>query len=99
MQMELNRAFGLGLKRVRKNKGLTQEAFSGVSSRTYLSSLERGIKGPTIEKVDQVAEVLGVHPATLLIVSYLLRDDLSEGDQKALLSRIESEVLSFFQAD
>jgi len=66
----LRRAFGKALKALRKEKELTQEDFSIVSSRTYLSTLERGLKSPTLEKIDALAQVLGVHPLTLLAASY-----------------------------
>ena len=36
------------LKTVRKARGLSQEAFSDVSSRTYMISLERDLKSPTL---------------------------------------------------
>jgi transcriptional regulator with XRE-family HTH domain len=66
----LNR-FGTGLQRARKSRNLTQEDFSDVSSRTYLSSLERGIKAPTITKIDEIATVIGVHPLSLIAYAYL----------------------------
>lgn len=91
--MELKRAFGITLKRIRVAKGMTQEDFAMVSSRTYLSSLERGLKCPTIEKLDQLANVLGVHPVTLLLASYAERDQ-QEGMAR-LLETIKSELPAF----
>ncbi|MCK5921298.1 MAG: helix-turn-helix transcriptional regulator, partial [Methylococcales bacterium] len=70
--MELKRAFGLALKQLRSERNLSQEDFSDISSRTYLSTLERGLKSPTLEKVDELASVLEVHPLTLLVGGYLL---------------------------
>lgn len=58
------------LRRIRKARGLSQEAFSDVSSRTYLSSLERGLKSPTLSKLEELCEVLEVHPLTLLTLAY-----------------------------
>lgn len=58
------------LRRVRKARGLSQEAFSDVSSRTYLSSLERGLKSPTLNKVEELCDVLKINPLTLLILAY-----------------------------
>ncbi len=55
---------------VRKARGLSQEAFSDVSSRTYMSSLERGLKSPTLSKVAELCEVMDVHPLTLLTLAY-----------------------------
>ena len=94
--MELNTAFGLALKLVRKQKGLTQEDFSNVSSRTYISSLERGTKGPTIEKLEQLAGVLGVHPSTLLIATYLQKD--SAQGRSELIQRIVAELKGLEEA-
>lgn len=71
IQMSLLKRFGEGLQRVRKSRGLTQEDFSTVSSRTYLSSLERGLKAPTITKIEQLASVIGVHPLSLLALAYM----------------------------
>lgn len=45
------------LKTIRKARGLSQEAFSNVSSRTYMSSLERDLKSPTLNKLAELCEV------------------------------------------
>lgn len=90
--MDIRHAFGTALQRCRKAHGLSQEDFSEVSSRTYLSSLERGLKAPTLAKVDELASVLGVHPLTLLAECYRLRDD--QADVDALLERVRAELLN-----
>lgn len=89
--MELRKAFGQALKTLRTSKQLTQEDFSQVSSRTYLSTLERGLKSPTLEKVEELASVIGVHPMTLLASSYLRLDNTL--DQDELLALIRRELL------
>jgi len=58
------------LRTIRKTRGLSQEAFSDMSSRTYLSSLERGLKSPTLKKLEELCAVMEVHPLTLLTLSY-----------------------------
>ncbi len=58
------------LRQIRKARGLSQEAFSDVSSRTYLSSLERDLKSPTLSKLAELCEVMEVHPLTLLTLAY-----------------------------
>lgn len=68
--MDVHKGFAQALKSLRKQKGLTQEDFSDVSSRTYLSTLERGMKSPTLDKVVELAEVMGVHPITLLALTF-----------------------------
>lgn len=69
--MKTQRAFGLNLKELRKEKSVTQEDFSTVSSRTYVRMLERGQKNPSLEKVEDLARVLKVHPLSLLCLTYL----------------------------
>jgi transcriptional regulator with XRE-family HTH domain len=72
--MDTKKAFGLALKTVRVAKMLTQEDFGIVSSRTYVSSLERGLKSITLEKLNEIASVLNIHPLTLVTLSYLYLD-------------------------
>lgn len=74
---------------VRKARGLSQEAFSDVSSRTYMSSLERDQKNPTMHKLTELCEVMEVHPLTLLTLAYAGRDPLNANQ---LLARIEQEL-------
>ncbi|MCU0091395.1 helix-turn-helix transcriptional regulator [Pseudomonas koreensis] len=88
--MELKHAFGASLKKLRSERKLSQEDFSDVSSRTYLSTLERGLKSPTIEKVDELATVLDVHPLTILVGCYLFQDNPISLDE--LFSRIRAEL-------
>ncbi|AJA17323.1 TPA: helix-turn-helix transcriptional regulator [Stenotrophomonas maltophilia] len=77
------------LRRIRKARGLSQEAFSDVSSRTYLSSLERGLKSPTLNKLTELCEVMEVHPLTLLTLAYA-GDDLQQADQ--LLAQVRQQL-------
>lgn len=89
--MELGKAFGVTLKRYRIRAGLSQESFSTVSSRTYISTLERGLKNPTLDKVNEIASVLSVHPLTLLATCYLALDNTLSIDE--LMARIRSELI------
>lgn len=89
--MELGKAFGVTLKRYRMRAGLSQEAFSTVSSRTYISTLERGLKNPTLDKVNEIASALSVHPLTLLTTYYLTLDNTLSIDD--LIARIRSELI------
>lgn len=79
------------LRRLRKVRGLSQEAFSDVSSRTYLSSLERGLKSPTLNKLEDICAVLEVQPLTLLALAYAAGD--AQGARK-LLAQVKQEVES-----
>ena len=96
--MGLLKRFGAQLQIARKGRGLTQEDFSEVSSRTYLSSLERGIKAPTITKLEDLASVLKVHPLALLALAYFpeqaeARDEICakvRADVELLLKRSDA---------
>lgn len=68
------------IRTVRKARGLSQEAFSDVSSRTYMSSLERDLKSPTMHKLTELCEVMDVHPLTLLTLAYA-GDSTRKADQ------------------
>lgn len=73
--MEIQKALGLAIKEIRLSKELTQEFFSDISSRTYMSVLENGKKRPSVEKVDSLANAIGVHPLTILTLSYLIANE------------------------
>lgn len=89
--MERRKGFATALRQLRMSKGLTQEDFSDVSSRTYLSSLERSMKSPTLEKVEEISGVIGVHPATLLILAYSRAEDIKF---RELLNLVTDELKS-----
>jgi transcriptional regulator with XRE-family HTH domain len=88
--MELKEAFAIALRNTRLRRGLTQEDFGIVSSRTYLSTLERGLRNVTLEKASELADRMGVHPLTLLLESFLLLDP--DTDLDSLLERIRCEI-------
>jgi transcriptional regulator with XRE-family HTH domain len=77
------------LKTIRKARGLSQEAFSDVSSRTYMSSLERDLKSPTLNKLAELCDVMEIHPLTLLTLAYA-GDDAQQVEQ--LLTRVRQEL-------
>lgn len=85
-------AFAKALKNARKSRELTQEDFSDVSSRTYLSSLERGKKSPTLDKLQTLAQTIGIHCLSLIALTYLYSE--KDKDLETLLLRIKNEVES-----
>jgi len=82
--------FSAALRTVRRAKGVSQEDLGGLSSRTYVSSLERGLKTPTLSKIDQLAEMLEMHPLTILLLSY--SDSMREDDVARVWKRVEREL-------
>jgi len=66
--VDIRKRLGRNLRRLRKAKGLSQEAFAddvGIH-RTYVSDLERGRRNPTITIVEKLAAFLSVRPGELL---------------------------------
>jgi transcriptional regulator with XRE-family HTH domain len=89
--MELTEAFGQTLRLLRHHKGLTQEDFSLVSSRTNVSLLERGGTIPTLEKMEQLCEILEIHPVTLVAACFLR--EKGKDSIHAFLAEVEAELL------
>ena len=87
--MTAKNSIAAALKTVRKARGLSQEAFSDVSSRTYLSSLERDLKSPTLNKIAELCEVMDIHPLTLLTLAYGAGN---ERKTEQLLTKVRREL-------
>lgn len=60
--MDMRRLVGRNVKRIRQEKGLTQERLAELSgfSQQYISGLEQGRRNPTIVTIYELASVLGV---------------------------------------
>ena len=68
MEGDLQRRLGRNLRRLRKAKGLSQEAFADLLGihRTYIGGLERGERNVTLRTVERLAGRLGADPSVLL---------------------------------
>jgi transcriptional regulator with XRE-family HTH domain len=66
--MDLKKAFGISLKRLRMMKGLSQEelALEIDMARSYISYLERGIKEPGLKTIFRLAKALGIKPSEFI---------------------------------
>ncbi|MBN9310334.1 MAG: helix-turn-helix transcriptional regulator [Devosia sp.] len=66
--MELRAIFAANIKRLRKERGMSQEdlAFESGLHRTYISGIERGIRNVGLDNIGVIAEALGVPPDVLL---------------------------------
>jgi transcriptional regulator with XRE-family HTH domain len=66
--MDLREVFATNLRRVRHEKGLSQDdlAYEAEVSRSYLSQLEKGAFYASLRIVGHLAEALSVEPAELL---------------------------------
>ncbi|UTL90481.1 helix-turn-helix domain-containing protein [Pseudomonas fluorescens] len=88
--MELKQAFGKAIRLLRKSRRLSQEDFGGQSSQTFLSQLEAGGKGPTLEMVHGLASVMNVHPLTILTQCYLFMD--KDATLDSITQRVRDEL-------
>lgn len=59
---------GRVIKRVREEKGLSQEVVSGLADigRTHLSAIERGTRKPTMETFFKIANAMDIAASDLL---------------------------------
>ncbi|QGM99892.1 helix-turn-helix transcriptional regulator (plasmid) [Methylocystis parvus] len=66
--MDMRKLVGRNVRRIRLEKGLTQEEFAEKSGFTqqYLSGLERGTRNPTIVSLYEIALALGVEHVALV---------------------------------
>jgi transcriptional regulator with XRE-family HTH domain len=66
--MDMRRLVGRNVKRIRLERGLTQEQFSEGSGFTqqYISGLERGLRNPTIVSLYELAQALDVDHVALV---------------------------------
>ena len=67
--MDMRKLVGANLKRVRTEKGLTQEKLSALSGFTqqYLSTVESGVANPTIVTLYEIATAMGVSYTELVM--------------------------------
>jgi transcriptional regulator with XRE-family HTH domain len=61
-------AFGHALRRLRKERGMTQEQLGLEADlrRTFISVLELGQQQPTLTTIIKIANVFGIRPSELL---------------------------------
>jgi transcriptional regulator with XRE-family HTH domain len=61
-------AFGLVLRKVRQDRGLSQEELAARAGyhRTYIGQLERGEKSPSLRTLLNISITLGVSPSALI---------------------------------
>jgi transcriptional regulator with XRE-family HTH domain len=87
--MSLKIAFAAVLKAMRAGKGLTQRNLAEVSSRTYVSKLERAQSSPTLEMITALSGPLSVNPLTLVAITLCAESGQSVN---ALLRRTQEEL-------
>jgi transcriptional regulator with XRE-family HTH domain len=71
VERDLQQALGVNLRRIRQDRGLSQEAFADLLGyhRTYVGGLERGERNLTLKSVERIAVRLGLDPLELLVAN------------------------------
>ncbi|ABE35883.1 helix-turn-helix domain-containing protein [Paraburkholderia xenovorans] len=94
--MSIRLGLARGLRAARRMRGISQDGL-GVSSRTYLSALELGKQTPTLDKLDEIARAIGVHPLSVLYYAYAV--DLTPQEVHALGRIVCSEIAGLEKYD
>lgn len=70
MKTQLQRALGANVRRLRKERGYTQESLADLADLTqaYLSGVERGVANPQLDRLGKIAVALGIPLHELLRV-------------------------------
>ena len=68
MASKIRKQFGRRIKKLRKNRKMTQEelADSAGVERSYMGAIERGERSPTLDKIAAIAKALKVSAGELL---------------------------------
>lgn len=93
--MSLRMGLAKALACARKYKRIPQEGFSNISSRTYVSTLERGLKSPTVDKLDGLCRILEIHPVSLLFAAYVLAGSNRPEDLHQMIAKEADQILKF----
>jgi transcriptional regulator with XRE-family HTH domain len=88
MRLELKRAIGNSIKSYRLKREISQESLG--PSQPYISNLEAGRGSASLDKIEQMADVLGVHPISIIVAGYLTSNEHANKEQ--LLERIQTEL-------
>ena len=83
--MEWEKIVGANIKRLRKERGLSQEALAGDASLAmrHIGRIERGEGNPTVSMVAKIAAVLEVHPSMLFDEAF----DVRKGEPSVAATR------------
>ncbi|WP_460151867.1 helix-turn-helix domain-containing protein [Pseudomonas sp. S2_B07] len=88
MRLEFKRAIGTSIKSYRLKRDIPQESLG--PSQPYISNLEAGRGSASIDKIEQMADVLGVHPMSIIFAGYLTSHE--DANKEQLFERIRIEL-------
>ncbi len=84
--------FGRALRFTRTTLQLQRYDLAGAANKQYVGSLEQGLKSPTLNMVEKLADVMQVHPLTLLALTYGVH--ANEGPLEDVLVKVHSQILA-----
>jgi len=92
--MTYSQAFGAVFRRLRLQRGLTQEDFQIAASDRYIRNLEKGKQSPTLEMVSEICSVLDLSPVTLVS---LVQAEFADEDASSAINRAALELSALDQ--
>ncbi len=97
--MQLKEALAGALRGARAHQGLNYEDLAGATHRTYVGMLEQARANPTLEKLDEIADYLGLDLLTMVTLAIAAQGDElpSEVLQRAALQVRDFETTGGWQ--
>ncbi|EPJ5553702.1 TPA: helix-turn-helix domain-containing protein [Pseudomonas aeruginosa] len=87
--MDYKQAFGAVFRRLRTQKGLTQEQFQPMASDRYIRNLEKGEYSPSLALVRDLSDGLEISPITFMT---LIEAEYTGTDTVRLLNQASGEL-------
>ncbi|WP_122563442.1 helix-turn-helix domain-containing protein [Pseudomonas viridiflava] len=84
-------AFASALRFVRRRSSVLQADFEGGVSQSHISRLERGESSVTLERLEEIAAHLNVHPLSLIALTWGASEQIPPAE---LLERVRRELES-----
>jgi len=93
--MSVKTAIAAVLKAMRRARGLSQNNLAEVSSRTYVSKLERAQSSPALEMMTTLSAPLNISPLTLVAITIGTE---TKQPISSLIKLVEDEIADLAQA-
>lgn len=79
-QMHLRQAYADTLRLLRARKGLNQSDLASALDASHISRLESARTGVTLDSSESLAQTLKLHPLSLLVMAYAVKEEMTPGD-------------------
>lgn len=88
--MLLRQAYAATLRLIRARKGLNQSDFAPALDASHISRLESASSGVTLESSESLAQTLKIHPLSLLVMAYAVKEKMTPAD---VLQMVRDELI------